>query len=302
MIERKFVAQNIKELQVKEFVASQISRAGLSEVKLQRTPLGEKIIVSASRPGIVVGRAGANIAKLTADLKKKFNLENPQIEINEVQDHTNDASIVAEMIANSLERFGPSRFKAIGHKAMLSVMSGGAKGVEILLSGKIPSSRAKTWRFYMGYLKKCGDIAVSGVKKAYAIARLKTGVVGIQVSIMPSDIVLPDKVSLLVQPQTVVEEVKVDAKMSEKPESSEKESKEKNHADSFYEGSADDKQARKESKLKKEIKQKAVKAMKPGSGSESKKCMGAEEEKSASTQEATKDQDNKDLKNDEVVQ
>ena len=104
---------------------------------------------------------------------------------------------VAESIANSLERFGTARFKGIGHKAMTDIMNAGARGVEILISGKVPSSRAKTWRFYLGYLKKSGDVAVSGVDNAYASAKLKTGIVGVQVKIMPSSTKLPDDVESL---------------------------------------------------------------------------------------------------------
>ena len=63
MIERKFVSQNIKEFEIKEYIRNNLSRVGLSDVKLQRTPLGEKIIISTSRPGLVVGRAGTNITK-----------------------------------------------------------------------------------------------------------------------------------------------------------------------------------------------------------------------------------------------
>jgi ribosomal protein S3 len=77
---------------------------------------------------------------------------------------------------------------------MADIMSAGARGVEILISGKVPSSRAKTWRFYMGYLKKSGDIAVSGVNTAYASAKLKTGIIGVQVRIMPSTTKLPDDI------------------------------------------------------------------------------------------------------------
>jgi small subunit ribosomal protein S3 len=207
MIERKFVSANIKEFQIKEFVGAQLSRVGLSDVKLQRTPLGEKIIVSASRPGLVVGRSGSNIQKLTKELKEKFNLENPQIEIEEIKQINLDPSIVAEGIASSLERFGTKQFKGAGHKAMTAVMEAGALGIEILISGKIPSQRARTWRFYEGYLKKCGDIALTGVHVAYKTAHLKTGVVGIKVSIMPGDTRLPDRIDLLTQPQTIVEEV-----------------------------------------------------------------------------------------------
>jgi small subunit ribosomal protein S3 len=173
---------------------SVLGKAGLAYIKMQRTPLGEKILICSSRPGIVVGKSGQNITRLTKELKEKFKLENPQIELLEAENPMLDANIVAESIANSLERFGTSRFKGIGHKAMTDIMGSGARGVEILVSGKVPSSRAKTWRFYMGYLKKSGDIAVSAVKTAYAQAKLKTGIIGVQVRIMPSTIKLPDDI------------------------------------------------------------------------------------------------------------
>ena len=120
-----------------------------------RTPLGEKIIIYTSRPGLIVGRKGENIKKLTKNLKKKFDLENPQIEIAEVDKIMLDPQIVAERIASSLERFGSNRFKGIGHKTMEEVIQSGALGIEIVISGKIPGARAKSWRFYKGYLKKC---------------------------------------------------------------------------------------------------------------------------------------------------
>ncbi|KYK24566.1 hypothetical protein AYK26_03220 [Euryarchaeota archaeon SM23-78] len=207
MIEKKFVNQNIKEFQIKEYIRNNLSRVGLSDVKLQRTPLGEKIIISTSRPGLVVGRSGTNITKLTKDLKQVFKLDNPQIEIEEVTSIGFDANIIAEMIANSLEKFGTTRFKGIGHKAISDVMSAGALGVEILISGKVPSARAKTWRFYQGYLKKCGDIAISQVRVAYTIAKLKSGVIGIKVSIMTPDTVLPDKIKILKEQDKLVEKV-----------------------------------------------------------------------------------------------
>lgn len=206
-IERKFIQQNLKELQIKEYILSSLGKVGVSHVKLQRTPLGEKILISCSRPGLVVGRAGSNIQKLTTDLKVKFGLENPQIEIEELTNPMLEASILAEMISNSLERFGTGRFKGIGHKAMTEAMNSGALGVEILISGKVPSQRAKTWRFYNGYLKKCGDVAVEGVDIAYRIAVLKTGVVGIKVSVMPPTTILPDRIDINPAEPGVVEEI-----------------------------------------------------------------------------------------------
>ena len=197
MIERKFVAENVKEYQIQEFVQESLKNVGHSHTKLIRTPLGEKIVIYASRPGLVVGRKGENIKKLTSALKKRFKLENPQIEIAEVENPSLDAQIVAERIASTLERFGIQKFKAIGHKTMQDVMQSGALGIEIKMSGKIPSARAKTWRFYSGYLKKCGNVSLTGVRRAHSIAQLKPGVVGVQVAIMPPDIKLPDNITVI---------------------------------------------------------------------------------------------------------
>ncbi len=195
MIERKFVKANLKEYQIKEYITNTLKNVGHSETKLQRTPLGEKIIVSASRPGLVVGRKGENIKKLTNTLKNKFGLENPQIEIDEVSNPNLDAQIVAERIVSTLERFGLQKFKGIGHKTLHDVMAAGARGVEITMSGRIPSQRARRWRFYEGYLKKSGD-ANNKILRAIRYATLKTGAVGIKVSIMSPDLKLPDDVKV----------------------------------------------------------------------------------------------------------
>ncbi len=196
MIERKFIAERLKEFQIQEFISQTLKNVGHSHTKLVRTPLGEKVVIYASRPGLVVGRKGENIKKLTNTLKKKFNLENPQIEIAEVENPNLDAQIVAERIASTIERFGINKFKAIGHKTMMDVMGAGALGIEVLISGKVPSQRAKTWRFYSGYLKKCGNIAVEGVKRAQAVSIMKTGEIGIQVAIMTPDVKLPDDIEV----------------------------------------------------------------------------------------------------------
>lgn len=204
MIEREFIVQKTKEYYIKKYIESKLPKVGISSIQLKKIPLGEKIIIETSRPSLIVGSKGANIKDLTKALKRDFKLENPQIEINEVKNVFLDANIVAEKISSSLERFGIARFKGIGHKIMENVMNAGALGVEIILSGKIPSARAKSWRFYQGYLKKCGDIAIHGVKKAQTSALLKSGIIGIKVAIMPPEVVLPDDIDILEEPQQVV--------------------------------------------------------------------------------------------------
>lgn len=214
MIERKFVAENLKQYSIQEYISETLKNVGHSHTKMLRTPLGEKIIIFASKPGLVVGRKGENIKKLTIAIKKNFNLENPEIEISEVEQPNLDAQIVAERIASTIERFGIQKFKAVGHKTLQDVMDSGARGIEIKMSGKIPGARAKTWRFYKGYLKKCGQASLIGVRRAQSYAQLKTGTVGVQVAIMPPDLVLPDAVQIRKQ---IVEAPALEKKAEEKP-------------------------------------------------------------------------------------
>lgn len=225
MIERKFVEENVKEFMIQEHISKNLRNVGHSHTKVMKTPLGEKIVIHASRPGLIVGRKGENIKKLTQTLKTKFRLENPQIEINEVEDINVDPKIVAERIASTLERFGPQRFKEIGHRTMGDAMASQALGIEILMSGKLPGSRAKRWRFYQGYLKKSGDIAITGVRTAYASARLKTGTIGIQVRIMPAGVPLPDRVEFLDEQKEETKEILDTEAKEEKKEEKQDEAK-----------------------------------------------------------------------------
>ena len=217
MIERKFVAQKIKEFQIEEYITQSLENVGHSHTKMVKTPLGEKIIIFSSRPGLIVGRKGQNIKQLTRTLRKRFDLENPQIEISEVENPNLNANIVAEKIVDALEKFGSEKFKSIGHKIMTDVMRAGALGIEIIISGKVPSARAKSWRFYSGYLKKCGDVA-TGVRKSNKQAQLKTGIIGVKVSIMPPDIKLPDDIELIETKEVKAEEVKTEQKEEQKKE------------------------------------------------------------------------------------
>ena len=207
MIEREFVAQRTKEYQIKKFIEEKLQGVGISQIRLKKIPMGEKIILETSRPSLIVGKRGVNIREMTKTLKHKFRLENPQIEITEVKDIFLDPQIVADRIAGALERYGLSRFKGVGHKMMEQVMNSGAKGVEVVIAGKVPSARARSWRFYKGYLKKCGDIAIVGVRKAQATALLKTGIVGIKVAIMPPNLRLPDHIEVLQEATQVIEEL-----------------------------------------------------------------------------------------------
>lgn len=220
MIERKFVAQKLKEFQIQEYMASTLAKAGYSHTEIKRTPLGEKVIIYTTRPGLVVGKKGDNIKKLTAYLKKKFKMENPQIEIGDVENPAMDVNYIADRIAFNLERFGSKRFKSIGYKVLQDVIDAGALGAEVVLSGKIPSARARSWRFSAGYLKKSGEIHLCKIKKAIIGVNLKSGTIGIKVSIMTPDIELPDKMlALKEEPKLTPQEKKIEVTVTDAADS-----------------------------------------------------------------------------------
>jgi len=195
MEERNVVRLKKEEFAVREYIRNSLGKGKVSRVRMEYTPVGEKIIISTNKPGLIIGRGGEKIEELTRVLKNKFRLENPHIEIDEIRHPEFDAQIMADEIALSLERFGSLKFKVIAYRTLQKIMGAGALGTEIRLSGKLPGARAKTWRFAQGYLKKTGDSA-KVVDRAQTRAQTKPGTVGVKVSILSPDAVLKDKIDV----------------------------------------------------------------------------------------------------------
>lgn len=195
MDEKKFVSFKKKELEMRRYIWNSLGKGKVSSIKVEYTPVGEKIIVSTDKPGLIIGSRGEKIDNLTRVLKQKFKLENPNIEINEIRKPEFDAQLVADRIALDLEKLGNLKFKTIAYKELVRIMRAGALGVEIRLSGKLPSDRAKSWRFAAGYLKKVGDSA-KVVNKAQSVALTKLGISGIKVAILSPDAKIHDKIEI----------------------------------------------------------------------------------------------------------
>ncbi len=195
MEEKNVVKFKKEEFAVREYIKSSLGKGKVSRVKIEYTPIGEKIIISTNKPGLVIGRRGEKIDELTRTLKGRFKLENPHIEIDEIRNPEFDAQIMADEIALSLERFGPLKFKVVAYKVLQRIMGAGALGAEIRLSGKLPSSRAKSWRFAQGYLKKTGDSA-KVVDRAQSTAQTRPGTVGVKVEILSPEAELKDKIEI----------------------------------------------------------------------------------------------------------
>lgn len=208
MEERKFVGFKKNEFRIKEFVKNYLGKGRISKVNIEYTPVGEKVIMLTGKPGLIIGRGGEKIEKLTEMLKRTFSFENPHIEIQEIKNIKLDAQSIADEIAINLENGGPVKFKIIAYKLLQEIMDSGALGAEIKLAGKLPSARAKTWRFKKGYLKKVGDSAKI-VDTAMAVAQTKPGTIGIMVSILPPDAKIHDQINLNERKTIVISEEKI---------------------------------------------------------------------------------------------
>ncbi|MFH1500700.1 MAG: 30S ribosomal protein S3 [archaeon] len=218
MEEKKFVDFKKNEFNVKEFIKKSLGKGRISSVKIEYTPVGEKIIISTSKPGFVIGRKGEKINEITNVIKAKFKLENPHIEILEITRPEFDAQTMADEIALSLEKLGNLRFKIIAYKALERIMKAGALGVEIKLSGRLPSERSRSWRFTSGYLKKTGDTAKI-VSRAKATALTQPGISGVKVAILPPDAKIHDQIKVTDELKSKIRarKIELDESKQEKP-------------------------------------------------------------------------------------
>lgn len=180
--EKRFVKEGIRSRDVEEFLAREFAKAGYSHSLIQRTPLSIRITVFAHKPGLIIGRGGKNIEIITKTLREVFGFENPQLDVQEIENPDLDPHIVARRMVSAIER--GLNYKRVTHLALQRIMDAGAKGVAIRVSGKLSGEMARTEKFTAGYLKYSGEPAESMVRKAYAVANVKPGTIGIQIRIM----------------------------------------------------------------------------------------------------------------------
>ena len=195
-LEKKFIKEGIRNRNLEEFLSSEFDRAGYSHSLIQRTPLSIRITVFANKPGLIIGRGGKNIEAITNILKERFGFENPQLDVQEIENPDLDAHIIAKWMASSIER--GLNYKRVANVALERVMHAGAAGVALRIAGKIGGDMGRTEKFASGYLKYSGEPAESMVDTAYAHANVKLGMIGIQVRIMkeaPAELEIAEKIS-----------------------------------------------------------------------------------------------------------
>lgn len=194
-IEKKFISKGKTMLALENYLKKCVDDASYSGMSIQRTPLSTRIVLYVERPPVVIGRRGSRINQLTDEIREKFKIDDPAIDVQSVPDPYLDAPIMATKIATSIEKGGNPR--QIAMKALEVILSHGAVGAQIKLSGKLlgKGERGRTEKFYKGYMKKSG-FPLKSVNVGKAQSKLKQGIIGVEVRILPPNIVFPDQVKI----------------------------------------------------------------------------------------------------------
>ncbi|MDB2260470.1 30S ribosomal protein S3 [Halorubrum ezzemoulense] len=188
--EHQFIEDGLRRSQINEFFADELGRAGYGGMDVAQTPMGTQIVLKAEKPGMVIGKGGKNIRKITTELEDRFDMDDPQIDVQEVDEPDLNAQIVADRLANALERGW--YFRKAGHTTIDRIMDAGALGAEIVLSGKVTGARSRVEKFNRGYIKHNGEPAEEVVDHGQGVAVMKLGTIGVNVKIIPPGATLPD--------------------------------------------------------------------------------------------------------------
>ena len=205
-VERKFVRQGLDRAGMEEYFSKQLDRAGYAGMDINRTPMGTQITIFAEKPGMVIGKGGKSVRKLTKDLNQFYNLDNPQIDVQNVGVPELNAQLMAARLASALERGW--YFRKAAHSTLRRIIQSGAIGCRIVLSGKLTGPRSRVEKIVEGYIVHAGKPAEQIVHHGFATAVQKLGTIGCSIQIVLPDAVLPDVFNLVdvEPPEPVVEE------------------------------------------------------------------------------------------------
>ena len=177
-----------QDLKIKSYVENKLKNASISKINIERAAKKLRLSIYSSRPGIIIGKKGADIETLKKDLSNMSNLE-VFLDIKEVRKPEVEAKLVAENIASQLEK--RISFRRAMKKAVQSAMRLGAKGVKVVCSGRLGGAEiARTEKYHEGSVPLHtlrGDIDYSTAE-----AETTYGICGIKVWINKGEILLKD--------------------------------------------------------------------------------------------------------------
>lgn len=215
---KHFIEEAILREEIDAFLAKELERAGFARTEIVKTPLGTRIIIYAMKPGIVIGRRGTNIRELSRIVEEKFKLSNPHIAVSEIEVPELNANVMASRIKDALQR--GIHFRRAGFWALNQITRSGALGVEIVIKGKLRTQRHRYEKYRSGYIPRSGDPAIKNTRRAVVHVKLKQGMLGVNVKIIPPNANFPDWVEYN---PSIPEESEVLKKTNEVKEKQEKE-------------------------------------------------------------------------------
>ena len=212
---KNVMKNNFRNMVLNEYLSSSLSQAGYGGAEVQKTPIGTKITLFVIRPGLVIGRKGSGIRDLTTKLEQQFNLENAQISVTEVTKPELNPHIMANRIAQLIER--GTAFRRASLWTINTIMGAGAMGVEVTVSGKLRGERAHFEKHSAGTIPKSGKIAEEVVRSSTNSILTKMGLVGIKLKIsLKEETHLDFDLSLEAQPKV---ETQTDSESESKSQS-----------------------------------------------------------------------------------
>ncbi|MFN3804962.1 MAG: 30S ribosomal protein S3 [Pyrobaculum sp.] len=193
-IYKKIVEENKKKWVIKEFLEYKLGKYGYIDSEILKTPLGTRIIIYAERPSRIIGRKGAIVKEVSHILTNKLGVENPQIDVidvSKIEAPEMFPKVVAYRIANAMAK--GVRFRRVMFVAVRQLTEAGAKGFEVVVSGKLSTERARFEKITAGRLYKTGHDAKNRVRRAVVHVLLKPGIYGIEVRITPTTLQYSDE-------------------------------------------------------------------------------------------------------------
>merc|ERR1711963_145784 len=203
---KKFVKKGVFEAELNEFLTRELAEDGYSGVEVRATPGRREIIILATRTQSVLGEKGRRIRELTSVVQKRFGFPDGSLELYAEKVATRGLCAIAQAESLHYKLMGGLAVRRACYGVLRFIMESGAKGCEVVVSGKLRGQRAKSMKFGEGLMIHSGNPVNDYVDKACRHVLLRQGVLGIKVKIMlPWDQMgkmgpkkpLPDHVSIV---------------------------------------------------------------------------------------------------------
>lgn len=171
---------------IRKFLKKELYYAGVNDIVIERTTKKVRVTVVAARPGVIIGKKGADIDKLRDTLKKIVNKE-VTINIKEVKKPQMSAQLAAENVAMQLER--RVAFRRAMKKVMQAAMKAGAKGIKVKVSGRLAGAEMARSEWYMEGRVPLHTLRAK-IDYGFAEALTTFGIIGVKVWIFKGEVLI----------------------------------------------------------------------------------------------------------------